>query len=145
MTRIARVWNPWQEISRMQQEMGDLFGLPQVKAFHNAVSVPVVNVYQGEKGAIVSAELPGVNVDELDLTVLGETLTLKGTVVNEPTDENVNCQRRERHLRPFERTVTLPFEVDPESAGAVYENGILTVTVSRPVHHQPKKIQLKTN
>lgn len=142
MSRTARAWNPWQELSRMQREMNGVFGLPHV-AFGEVRPEPDVNMYQGEKGLLVTALLPGLNTEELEITAVSDTLKLKGTYIRDPSAEGASCQRREREVRPFERTLVLPFEVDPGTAEAVYENGVLTVTVSRPAHQQPKKILLK--
>ncbi|MFN0197028.1 MAG: Hsp20/alpha crystallin family protein [Planctomycetaceae bacterium] len=144
MIRVARNWNPLRDLSRMQQDMSDLFGRSPWVAFGDVSLAPAIDVYQGKNDVIVKAILPGLKIDELDITLTAETLTLKGSFENEMKGEDANWQRRERHLQPFERTLPLPFEVDPESAEAVYENGILSVKAKRPVHQQPRKIQLKT-
>ncbi|RUW51665.1 Hsp20/alpha crystallin family protein [Mesorhizobium sp. M1A.F.Ca.ET.072.01.1.1] len=97
----------------------------------------------GEDSVALSAELPGIAPDEVELTVRDNTLTLKGECESRAEDEKSVWHRRERPYGSFSRTVQLPFRVDPEQVEARFGNGVLEVELHRPEADRPKKIQIK--
>jgi HSP20 family protein len=108
------------------------------------VGFPRVNVYTRADGAVVTAELPGVPAEALEIEVLGNTLTLKGTRPN-PASEGEKLLRQERSAGGFQKTIQLPFRVDPNQVEAQVAHGILTVRLTRPAEDRPRKIQVKVN
>lgn len=108
------------------------------------VGFPRVNVYTHETGAIVTAEIPGVPADALEIEVLGNTMTLKGNRPP-PAAEGAKVLRQERVAGGFQKTLQLPFRVDPEEVHAEVARGVLTVRLTRPPEDRPRKIQIKIN
>ena len=130
--------DPFRELRRLQEEMDRLAG-----AFTPAAaSFPAVNLYAGRDGIAVSAELPGVAKDELEIHAHRDTLTLRGT--RRPAAENEQAyHRRERRSGAFTRTIQLPFQVDPERIEARLENGVLQLSLQRPEEDKPRRIEVK--
>lgn len=133
-------FDPFLEMRRMQQEVNQrLAGLTASAA----QEFPPINLWVGEESVAVTAELPGIAPDEVDLTVRENTLTLKGECEAQAGDEKSIWHRRERPHGSFARTVQLPFRVDPEQVEARFANGLLEVELHRPEADRPKKIQIK--
>ena len=130
--------DPFRELRRLQEEMDRLAG-----AFTPAAaSFPAVNLYAGRDGIAVSAELPGVAKDELEIHAHRDTLTLRGT--RRPAAENEQAyHRRERRSGAFTRTIQLPFRVDPEQIEARLENGVLQLSLQRPEEDKPRRNEVK--
>jgi HSP20 family protein len=104
---------------------------------------PLVNVWASPDEAIVTAELPGVTIDALDVTVHQNTLTLRGKRDPEtPQGEDLITHRQERAHGPFVRTGVLPFRVDADKVSAKFERGILIVTLPRPDADKPHKVKI---
>ncbi len=130
--------DPFRDLRRLQEEMDRLAG-----AFTPAaVSFPAVNLYAGRDGIAVSAELPGVAKDELEIHAHRDTLTLRGTRRPAAEDEAA-FHRRERRSGAFTRTIQLPFRVDPERIEARLENGVLQLSLQRPEEDKPRRIEIK--
>jgi HSP20 family protein len=104
---------------------------------------PPINLWVGEDSVAVTAEMPGISPDEVDLTVRENTLTVKGERKPQVEDEKLAWHRRERAYGSFTRTVQLPFRVDPQQVEANFANGMLEVELHRPEGDRPKKIQIK--
>lgn len=133
-------FDPFLEMRRMQQEMNQrLTGLTA----GTAQEFPPINLWVGEDSVAVTAELPGIAPDEVDLTVRENTLTLKGQREPRTEDEKSVWHRRERAYGSFSRMVQLPFRVDPEQVAARFANGLLEVELHRPEADRPKKIEIK--
>jgi HSP20 family protein len=104
---------------------------------------PAINVYDQGQAAVVTAEVPGVKSEDLELTVLGDALTLKGERKND-TDEQERYYRRERPMGTFMRTVTLPAPVKTDSVKAECRDGVLRVTMEKAEEAKAKKVQIKS-
>lgn len=137
--------NPWQEIDRMQREMDRLFSsFYSTPRYQAAPSFPAINVWTNQEGAAITAELPGVNPEDIDISVVGETLTLTGSRQAEELQEGEKYHRRERGHGKFTRTFQLPFPVEGDKVEAVFDKGILHVSLPRAEADKPKKIAVKT-
>jgi HSP20 family protein len=150
MTSLLR-WEPFQELrremQRLQREMDRLFGrwtweLPSAAAWLPA-AYPALNLWEDDETLYVEAELPGVNMEDLDITVTGANeLTIKGNRKC-PAPDKVEWHRRERAFGAFERTVELPVSVDPNKVEARLENGVLTIRLGKSAEARPRKILVK--
>ena len=89
---------------------------------------------------VVKASLPGIKVEDLDISVTGNTLTIKGQVEDEKTISEEQYHLRERRYGSFARTITLPASVDAESVEATYEDGVLTLTAPKTEEDKRKRI-----
>jgi HSP20 family protein len=144
MARIGTVswsWDPMREMERIERNWGNLLsglGRPRVAKF------PPVNILTSEDDVVITSEIPGINPDDIDLTVTGDTLTIKGSRPQLELKEGHTWQRRERSGGDFFRTIQLPFDVDSAHVEADYTKGILRVTLPRAESEKPKKISVKT-
>ena len=103
-----------------------------------------MDVYETENELVVESPLPGVKPDEVDISVVGNTLTIKAeTKKDETKEEKGKYHCRERRYGLFQRSVSLPVEVDANKAEAVFENGVLKLTLPKTEAQKPRKIAIK--
>ena len=133
--RPANAW--WNEMRRLNRQMDYLFGGTRGPIRNE---YPLINAWAGDDGLKISAELPGVNVDDLDISIDGRTLTLSGVRQPEDVAEDARHYRHERSSGQFTRTVELPFDVEVDSVQATYEGGILGLTLPRLPEEKPRTI-----
>lgn len=132
------------ELARMRRDMDRLFGdmtgvVPDT--FGSGV-FPAVNVTDNAGALLVEAEIPGIRPEDLDITVTGKTLTLRGERKLEEA-ENASYHRRERKGGSFHKAITLPHEIDAEKIEAKFKDGVLTLVLPKPEHVGPKKITVQ--
>ena len=152
MSLLTR-WEPFRELRheprqmrRFQRAMDRLFGrwgidFPEWSAL--AVSYPPVNLWEDDDFVYAEAELPGLKLPDLEITVTADNrLTLKGK--REPAaPEKVEWHRQERGFGGFERTIELPVSVDAGKVEARLDNGVLTIKLAKNPAAKPKKIPVK--
>lgn len=107
------------------------------------VRFPAINLHQGQDVVLLTAELPGVDPAGLDISVLGNALTLKGTRSVESPTEDGTWHRRERFEGEFLRTIELPWNPDAAKVEASYRHGVLTVRVPRAEADKPRQIAVQ--
>jgi HSP20 family protein len=142
MRAVQRRWDPWRDFEQLQREMNRLLGQWQPRGTRQA-EFPAVNLWRSQDSVLLTAELPGLDAEKLDLTVSGDQVTLRGTHEAEESHDGDSWQRRERPRGAFVRTISLPFEVDSQSAEASYDKGILTVKLQRPEEQKPRKVAVR--
>jgi HSP20 family protein len=130
---------PLTTLRRIQDEINRAFSEPRWSA---GGEFPPVNIWRGEGGIMVTAEVPGVALDQLDLSVQQNTLTIRGRREPEAKEPEAGFHRRERSYGPFARTIQLPFAVDPDRVKASMDQGILTIEMPRPDADKPRKIHI---
>jgi len=130
------------QMGRLFDEMDRYLGRSQDNTLHAGSGFPLVDVWTGQEGAILSAEIPGVATEDLEVTVLGDTLTIRGKRPVPELAEREGYVRQERFTGEFVRTVQLPFPVDPEQVKAEHKNGVLTVHLTRPAEDRPRRIAI---
>ena len=133
-------FDPFAELRRMQSEMNRVFSGFSATA---ARDFPPINIWLGENSVVVTAELPGVTGDDVNLSLQEDALTLVGKREPKAQEQNVDWQRRERAYGTFSRTVQLPFRVDPDKVQAHFNNGILEIELQRLEADRPKKIEIR--
>jgi len=135
-------WDPFREINQLQDEMNRVFTNHRDRgAFH---SFPQFNVSEGNEGIILTAELPGLDGKDIDISVEGNLLTLTGTKKAPALDEKDVFVKQERSFGEFTRTLKLPFRVEAEKIDARFRNGVLTLRLNRPEDEKPKKITIQS-
>ena len=130
----------WSSLRRMQRDMGQLF---DARTSMLTREFPALNVWTGSESAIVAVELPGIHQSEIDVTVLGRTLTVKGERKIPKPEEGESFIRRERHGGSFARTLELPFEVRADDVTAEYMNGVLRIKLPRAEAQKARKIAIR--
>jgi HSP20 family protein len=103
-----------------------------------------VDVMETKDDVVVKASVPGIKPDDLDITLSGETLTIKGEFKSEQKTEDASYIRQERRYGSFERTLTLPTQIVGDKAKAEFENGVLTLTLPKAEEVKPKTIKVHT-
>jgi len=143
MLRRRYIPSMWDEMERLQREMNRLFeGVD--RGWTPTSGFPAVNVWMSDEGAVVTAELPGVDVKELEIGVVGETLTITGERKPEDLPKDAVYHRQERGAGKFTRTIDLPFQVDGGKVQATLEKGVLRILLPRAEQDKPRKITVKT-
>lgn len=132
------------ELDQLQREMNRLFEGYTGSGRVSAPAFPPLNVYTNADEMLLTAELPGVNLSEMTLTVKDRTLTLEGTREADDLPEDAITHRRERASGAFTRTVALPFDVEADKVEASLVDGILQVHLPRAEATKPRKIEIKT-
>jgi len=145
MYRRYRTPTVWREMDRLQQDMNRLFGDLNVNRTRKASSFPAINLWAAEESARVTAEIPGVSKDDLDINVTGDTLTLSGVRSQDDLPEGARYHRQERRFGEFSRSIQLPYTVDVNKVKAVFKNGVLSVDLPRVEAEKPKKISVKAS
>lgn len=144
-------WEPFAELQRARDDFGRFFGrffpwdLRSDELFLG-IRGPSVDVRETETHYIVSAEIPGVEAEDLDVTVTADAVMLRGEV-RERTEKNETGYRRiERRYGTFQRTIPLPALVDANQASAEYVNGVLEVRLPKadPAKGKGVRLQVKT-
>ncbi len=136
-----RLWDPWDGIRHLQRQMNRLLD----RQYPALIEFPAVNIWANEQDVVLTAELPGMAPDDLEISVQNNMVTLKGSLKEEEQlKENERYHREERATGSFQRSWRLPFNVDRDHVEAKLENGVLTLTLPRSEEDKPKKIQIKS-
>lgn len=146
MSNLIR-WEPAREMMTLRDAMDRLFDDAFTRPLNfagNNWSVPAVDMYQTDNEVVVKASIPGVKTDEVQISVTGETLTIKGEVKQKEETKEKAYHIREQRWGSFERTLALPTDVVADKAKAEFENGILTITLPKADEVKPKTITIKT-
>lgn len=140
---------PFWELEKMRDHMEGIYnalagGVSQIRKNYTGV-FPLVNLSEDDDNLYLMAELPGADAESLDVSVKGDTLSLRGQVKPAETGEDVNFHRRERESGGFRRTMTLPAKVDMDRVDAAFKNGILTVTMPKSAEAKAHRISVNTD
>ena len=144
-----RPWRPWGFLEEIERPFESFFGHPLFPYLGRRLPVeevewsPAVEVFDKEDKLIVKAELPGMKMDDLELTALRNRISVSGK--REIPVEEASYHRREREGGTFSRSVTLPSEIDGERVGASYKDGVLTIVLPKREEAKPRQITVKTS
>ena len=148
---VLRRWEPFGEFRRINQNMDRLW-----RGFYNngdtatdisgikEWAIPLDVVEEGDN-VLVRASLPGVEPEDIDVTVENDVLTIKGHSKVEQEYQGANFLRRERRSGSFHRSLRLPDTLDAENARPNYDNGVLTVTLPKIEAKKAKKLTVTGN
>lgn len=139
--RMAQ-WNPWKELERLQAEIGRAFA-GAYAPFERADVYPPVNIWRNESGLILTAELPGLSPETLDITVNPDSVMIRAERKATKLSEGESWSRKERPDASFQRKLDLPVAVNPQSAEATYQKGVLVLKLQRPTEHRPTKVAVR--
>lgn len=141
--RFGTYASPWGEMERMRREMDRLFSTSPAYRLNPAPAYPAMNVWTNQDGAVVTAEVPGIDTEALNISVVGNTLTVSGNRTPYELREGETYHRRERGSGNFTRSFELPFGIEPGGVEAVYEKGVLQITLPRAEADKPRRIAIK--
>ena len=135
--RIGWHADPWAQFRRLRRDLDALFSADNGRG---AGDYPAVNVWHADDDIVVTAEMPGIDRKDIDVSVVGNTLTIRGSRQPDELDDTDTCHRCERGYGQFARTVQLPYDVDMDRVEATYQKGALRLTLPRAEASRPKKI-----
>jgi len=138
MTMITRI-DPFRELASFFENFAEGSGKDQLTA---GTFVPPVDVYEDEQNLILKLEVPGVNEEDLNVSVENDTLTIQGERKFEKEEKEENFHRIERRYGSFTRTFKLPNTVDTDKVEAGYEKGILKISLAKRAEAKPKQIKV---
>jgi len=139
--------DPFGQIARFQRDMNNLFETHRWQSRSaRAREYPPLNVSRDENELIVSVELPGMSMENVQLSLTGDTLSIKGERKTMAADaKDVAALRTERPAGGFMRTIELPERTNPDKAEARYANGVLTVRIPKDEAARPRRIEVKAS
>lgn len=109
-----------------------------------ATGTLAIDMYETDEAVVVRSAIPGVDPVDIDISIHGDTLTIKGETKMEEEVEEKNYIYRERYYGAFSRSLTIPVSVQANEADAEFEDGILTLTLPKAEELKPKAIKVKT-
>lgn len=149
MANLIR-WNPMREMMSLRDEMDRLidqtFSGGSLGPWQSSTNWGLaLDVAENDDAFIVTASIPGMKPDDLDITITDNVLTIKGEYKADETIEEEQYHIRERRYGSFGRSITLPVAVNADEVDANYENGVLTLTVPKAEEVKPRRITVKVH
>ncbi len=148
-------WSPFREIERMSKDMDRLWDqvfptsrrflkeLPVKALMDRDTAPPAIDIAEKNDSVVVRAEMPGVEKENIDITLENKTLTMTGKIEQNHEEKKEDFYYSERSYRSYSRTVELPCKVDTGKIKAALKNGILTVTLPKAEDVKAKKITVE--
>src|SRR6516162_8552342 len=153
---LPDVWQSFRsEMDRLFDRFGSGFGFPSLRRMFDiepasrssfSFSTPAIDMSEDEKAYKISAELPGIDAKDIDVSVSGDMLVLKGEKRQEKEEKDKNYYFSERSYGSFQRSFELPASVDRDKVSADFSKGVLTITLPKTpdAQKQQKKIEVKS-
>jgi len=141
--------SPFNELTRIRSEIERIFEDPfslltPSTGFFEGWS-PALDVFEDQDKYVVNAELPGLKKEEINVSLEGNTLTISGERKQQEEKKEGENYRSERYFGRFQRSLTLPSQVDANKIQANYKDGVLSVTLPKSEESKSKQIQVKTS
>lgn len=141
-------WEPFREMMTLRNAIDRLFEDTFVRPSswlyeREGRGILPLDMYQTENEVVIKASLPGFKPEEVDISITGDTLTIKGEHKEEKEAKEEDYFYKERRYGSFSRMVTIPVDVKSEKAEAVFENGELTLTIPKAEAAKPRQIKVK--
>lgn len=147
MANITR-WDPFGEIVSLRQAMDrlveDSFVSPlSWRTVRGEDLRPALDVHQTADEVVVTASLPGIKPEDVEMTITGQTLVVRGEFKEDETVDRDQYLYRERRFGSFSRQIELPTRVEGDRADATFENGVLRLSIPKAEDVKPRQIQIK--
>jgi HSP20 family protein len=139
-------WDPFRDVVALQNRMNSLFQDFSRNGENELVAaagfVPPVDIYEDEHKLVLKVEIPGMRLEDLDVRMENNTLSVKGERSFQSEGKEENFHRVERRYGSFYRAFTVPNTVDPESIKAEYDAGVLRLELQKKPESKPKQIKV---
>lgn len=148
MARFGR-WSPWPDdvwssFDALRRGMDDVFSRAPYRPTGGAGVFPPMNLYETSDGYVLTAELPGVRPEDIEISLDGERVTIRGKrEIEYPKDEGTSLHRRERQAGMFRRSFELPVPIDADKTEAVHRNGVLMLRIPKAAEARPRQISVR--
>jgi len=147
--RSRETWlNPFSELEKIQDEMNKLFSFSlsrwpeRTSGLMEGTWGPAVDIYDSKDNIFVKADIPGMAKEDINVSIHGDTLVIKGEKKQEKEIKEKDFVRAERYYGSFHRAVSLPTEVDANKVSATYKNGVLELILPKKEEAKPKEIKI---
>lgn len=141
-------WDPFSEFRSLRRAMDrglfEFYGPTVWRNGERTLTFPV-DLSETDGQVVVKAALPGIQPEDVDISVSDGVLTIKGETKSEEKTEAENYHRREIRYGAFSRSIPLPAQVNDEKADAVFQDGVLSVTLPKAEVAKPKQIKIKAS
>ena len=136
--------SPWQELDNLTSRLSQVFGSDMPSPANGGSWLPAVNVEETGDGLVLTAEVPGMTADDIDIELENNILTIRGEKSYEHAEgeDDKRYHVWERRYGSFQRSFTLPRTVRPEEIKAEYKDGILTIRMPKAPEAKSRKIQI---
>jgi HSP20 family protein len=104
---------------------------------------PLVDISETDTHLIIKAELPGIDAKDVDVSITGDRLTIRGEKQQEKLEKEENCYRSERYYGAYQRVIDLPTRVEEDKTEATFKKGVLTITLPKVEKVKKKQINIK--
>ncbi len=146
MTVLTR-WEPFRELSTLQDRINRAFRESyresgQDESLTTSTFAPAVDVYEDDHNVTLKIEVPGIDEKDIDVSLENNTLTVHGERKIEKEEKEENYRRVESQYGSFTRTFNLPTTVDSEKVSAIYDKGVLKITLPKKAEAKPKQIKV---
>lgn len=133
---------PFRRLEAMQRALDRLYDEEFLSDADLVTDQPLMDMFETDDAVVVKAAVPGFAPENIEVSVSGSTLTIKGQVKEEAEQKERHYIHRERRMASFQRVLSLPHEVgaDPK---AEFENGVLTLTLPKPPEIKPRSITIQ--
>jgi HSP20 family protein len=143
-------WDPFKDLLSIQERMNRLFetalSRSDVAALGDFASwSPLADIYETEENLVISMELPGIREGEIDISITGDTLTIRGERKMDKEVQKESYHRIERAYGAFSRHFNIPAGLETGKVSASFKDGILTLSIPRKEASKPKKIKIKVD
>lgn len=144
-------WNPYRDLVSIRDSLDRLMDDRFSQAFTDlagprtySASIPL-DMYEKNGELVVKTDLPGVKPEEIEVNIKGDRLSIKGEFRSQDDDDRDDVHILERGYGKFQRTIVLPENIDPEDVEAIYEDGVLTLSLPKSKQSQPKQIPVRSS
>lgn len=147
MANLVR-WEPIRDMTSLRDAMDRLFEESFLRpswfgAADPSAHLAPVDVYETDEQVVVKVTVPGVKPEDIDVTITGDLLTVKGEYRSEEQSEKRNYLRQERRYGSFSRQVSLPVGVNTDKVAAVFEQGVLTLEMPKTESVKAKTVKIE--
>lgn len=148
MPDIVR-WEPFRDLISLRDAMDRLFAESYIRptgllpTFLTEGSSLPVDIYETDQDVVLKASIPGVKPEDIDISIVGDDVTIKGHMEEKTEVKEENYVRREMRCGAMSRTVSLPAPVQADKADAKFENGVLTLTLPKAEEVRPKTVKVQ--
>lgn len=147
MTQLSR-WEPFRDLISLREAMDRLFEESVVRPrtgelVPRGMGTLAVDMYETDEAVVVKTTIAGIDPEDVDISITGDTLSIKGETKVEEEVEEENYVCRERRYGAFSRSLTVPVPIEADEAHAEFEDGVLTLTLPKAEEVKPKAIEVK--
>ncbi len=143
--RYLTKWEPFSDLVSLRDDMDRFFEtfFGQHPEDREGFWTPILDIEESNGNIVVKAEIPGMEKDEIKVSVRNNMLSISGERKQEIETKDKTFHRIERSYGKFSRTITLPSEVDADKIKAAYKDGVLNIILPKPESMKPKQIEVE--